>query len=152
MVFYTDLNFLLNYNRMGSWSAAPIPLGDKYKKVGFSANITGVTENGTVTITQSFGLRNLAYTAGQSVLITKASDSSIKFEGIVQSYDSGTATIVIEQLTNISGPFGIQNYTINLVGERGSKITSGNGLPNNTNGRIGDMYIDKDTGDMYIKQ
>jgi hypothetical protein len=138
---------------MGSWNSDPIPLGDKYRKVAFSADISTPVENGKLTITQSYGLRFLAYTAGQSVRVSKAADPSTYFEAIVESYDGATYTIVLSDITSVNGStWGASNYTINLVGERGSKITSGSGAPSSSAGRVGDIYIDTVTGEVYIKQ
>ena len=137
---------------MGSWNTDPIPLGDKYRKVGFSANVATPTENGKITISQSYGLRFLAYTPGQSVRVSKAADSTTYFEAIVESYDASSAQIVLSDITSVNGStWGASNYTINLVGERGSKITHGNGAPDSNSGRPGDMYIDDLTGDVYMK-
>ena len=135
---------------MSAWGE-PIPLGDKYKKAIFSANITGISEGGTVTLGSSWGLKFLAYTPGQSVRVIKASDPTSKFEAIVTSYDASNGTIILDQITNNSGTFGNANYTINLVGERGTLIKTGSGDPttNSVQGRIGDLYIDTDTGSMY---
>ncbi len=132
-----------------SWGD-PVPIGDKYKRVGFAGNLSP-TENGTISIPSSLSLKYLAYTSGQSVIVTKASSPTDKFEAIIDTYDSSLGTLTLKDITSISGSFGISNYTLNLVGERGSKITSSSGEPNPAVGRHGDMYIDTVTGLVYIK-
>jgi hypothetical protein len=136
-----------------SWGTNPVPLGDKYKRVAFSANIsTPVADTGTVTLGSSMGLKYLAYTPGQSVLIVRGGSPNDQFEAIIQSYDPSAGSMVLERPTSIIGTtFGAANYTINLVGQRGSIITQGSGPPPSTFGRPGDMYIDTDTGDVYVK-
>jgi hypothetical protein len=58
----------------------------------------------------------------------------------------------LQNPTSIVGStFGSANYTVNLVGQRGSIITQGSGPPAPTFGRPGDMYIDTNTGQVYVK-
>lgn len=133
-----------------SWGE-PTPIGDKYKRVSFYANISPPAENDSRTIGPTMGLRHLAYTAGQSVLILRGA-STDSFEAIITSYDSSAGTLVLEQITSIVGnTFGSANYTVNLVGQRGSKITQSSGAPSSTLGRPGDLYIDTVTGQVYVK-
>lgn len=135
-----------------SWGE-PVPLGDKYKRVAFYANFaTPVVDTGTVTLGPTMGLKHLAYTAGQSVLVVRGGSPADQFEAIIQSYSPSTGSMVLEKPTTIVGTtFGSANYTINLVGQRGSIITQGSGVPSLTAGRPGDMYIDTDTGQVYVK-
>jgi photosystem II stability/assembly factor-like uncharacterized protein len=135
-----------------SWGD-PVPIGDKYKRASFYANFsTPVEDTGTVTIGPTYGLRYLAYTEGQSVLIVRGGSPADQFEAIVTSYDPAEGTLVLEQPTLIVGStFGSANYTINLVGQRGGRIAQGSGPPATNFGRPGDMYIDTVTGDVYVK-
>lgn len=135
-----------------SWGD-PVPIGDKYKRASFYANFaTPVADTGTVTIGPTYGLRYLAYTAGQSVLIVRGGSPADQFEAIITSYDPASGTLVLEQPTLIVGStFGSANYTINLVGQRGGRITQSAGPPAASFGRAGDMYIDTTTGDVYVK-
>lgn len=136
-----------------SWGE-PVPLGDKYKRVVAAINLSGgntPTENGTISVGPILSLKYLAYTSGQSVLVAKAAVPTSKFEAIVDTYDPSAGTLTLKDITSLSGTFGTSNYAINLVGERGSKITSGSGAPSSTAGRVGDLYIDTVTGQVYIK-
>ena len=135
-----------------SWGV-PVPIGDKYNRVAFYANFsTPVADTGTVTIGPTMGLKYLAYTAGQAGLIVRGGSPKDQFEAIITSYDSSTGTLVLQNPTSIIGStFGSANYTVNLVGQRGSIITQGSGPPPSTFGRPGDMYIDTNTGQVYVK-
>jgi hypothetical protein len=135
-----------------SWGE-PVPIGDKYKRVAFYANFsTPTADTGTVTLGPTIGLRYLAYTVGQSVLVVRGGSPNDSFEAIIQSYNSATGAMTLERPTLISGStFGSANYTINLVGQRGAVITQGSGAPDVNFGRPGDMYIDTVTGQVYVK-
>lgn len=92
-----------------------------------------------------------SFTGGNSVII-KSQFTSSRFEAVVDSYDSSTGVMSISEITNILGDLsGIGIWTITLAGQRGSKITSGSGVPVVLVGRPGDMYIDTDTGQIYLK-
>ena len=73
----------------------------------------------------------LSYILGNSVLVVDSTSALNRLEGRVQSYDSVSGVITIDQLTNISGTFGSSVvYIVNLDGIDGPTGAAGpTGLP-----------------------
>lgn len=131
----------------------PVPLsrGKPYYSI-FSASLSPVENN---SVSANIGSK-YSFAPGNTVIITRTMNSFLKFEGIVNSYDSSTGDITIDQITNIKSGGGgswpsTGQFVITLGGERGSKITAGGSAPSSTSGREGDMYINTSTGEVYIK-
>lgn len=91
-----------------------------------------------------------SFTEGNSVIIAGRYNTGFHFEAIVGSYVADTGVMTLDEITNIVGTY-TQLCTVTLAGQRGSKIIGGNGAPNDTSGRPGDLYIDKITGEIYLK-
>lgn len=99
----------------------------------------------------------LAYTPNESVILTNLIDSSTRFEAIVNSYNIATGLISLMYITNVLGTSYTvsSNFSINLAGQRGSKWYAYPSGPTGTyasTGRIGDYYIDENTGYVYVRR
>jgi hypothetical protein len=109
-------------------------------------------EGGTQSLTVATGL---AYIPGNSVVVIDSGNTANRFEGTVQSYNSGTGALVIEGITSIRGTFGSAVYNVNLdgidgpTGATGTLIFAGTGAPSPSLGRVGDFYIDLASGLFY---
>jgi len=94
-------------------ATGPTGQGDKY----LSATTTAVTPNpvqgGSVTLTIG---SKLSYITGNSLLVINSTNSSVRFEGRVQSYNSTSGAITIGSITNILGTFTSSIYNVNLDG------------------------------------
>jgi hypothetical protein len=136
-----------------SWGTPIRITGDIYQ-TEFTANLSPI-ENGTLSISFQSLNPNLGYSTGQSALIISKSDPTNVFEAIITAISKtvgGIYTINLEQITNIKGStFGNQTYILNLTGERGKSMINGTTGPTGTQGRIGDMFLNTQTGDLYIK-
>lgn len=132
--------------------AVPLNRGKPYYAL-FTAS-PGITPVENDTITTTIGAK-YSFAPGNSVIISGQLNTLMRFEAIVSSYNASTGSITLSEITNIKtgggGSWPQSLLVITLAGERGSKITSGNGLPDSNLGRIGDMYIDSTTGNVYIK-
>lgn len=131
--------------------ATPLTRGKPYYAT-FSATLSP-TENGTITI--NIG-KKYSFSPGNTVIVSRSVNSLLTFEGLVGSYNSGTGDMTITDITNIKSGGGgswpqIGSFNISLGGQRGSLISGGNGAPSTQVGRLGDMYIDSTTGNVYIK-
>lgn len=131
--------------------AVPLTRGKPYYAT-FSATLSP-TENGTVTTNVG---KKYSFSPGNTVIISRDVNSLLRFEGIVDSYDSSTGSMSIKEITNIKTGGGgtwpqTGTFNISLGGQRGSLISSGTGAPSSSIGRSGDMYIDSTTGQVYIK-
>ena len=127
--------------------AIPLTRGKPYY-AKFSANLTPV-ENTDLEFTIP---SKHSFAAGNTVIVSGQYTSSIRFEGIVKSYNESTGNIVLESITNITGLFsGNMALQINLAGERGSRITAIPGNPPESGGRPGDIFINSTSGEIYIK-
>jgi hypothetical protein len=86
--------------------------GDKYLTA--TTLVTPVPIQGSsVTLTVD---TDLSYITGNSVLVINSASPTVRFEGLVQSYNSGSGSIVIDSITNISGTFTSSVYNVNLDG------------------------------------
>ena len=109
---------------------------------GFSGNRFNTQTVSTVTPTPTLGgtqaltvAGNLAWIAGNSLVVVQAGSSANSFEGYVQSYDAGTGALVVEGITNIRGTFGSAIYNVNLDGIDGPTGSTGpTGLQGSTGG------------------
>jgi hypothetical protein len=91
----------------------------------------------------------LAYITGNSVIFT-VTGATASFEAFVTSYDSVTGIMNINSITNIveNDFYGTNPYQVNLSGQRGSMLFTGDGAPT-INARIGDFYINSNM-DIYF--
>jgi hypothetical protein len=131
--------------------AVPITRGSPYY-VKFNVPEPGITPTENSSVSFHIGLK-YGFRAGNSVIITKETSTSDRFEGIVSAYNPLIGVLTVSELTNIRGTWsGFKgNVYINLTGERGSGILIGTGEPTTGKGREGDVYIDTATGLLYIK-
>lgn len=136
-----------------SWGTPIRITGDIYQ-VEFNANFTP-SENATISFNFQSTNPNLGYSASQSVLICSKAAPTNRFEAIITAISktiAGVYYIDLEQITNITGStFGNQTYVLNLTGERGKSMFNGTTGPTGSQGRIGDMFLDTVSGDLYIK-
>lgn len=99
---------------------------------------------------------NLQYSINNSVLITNRVFPDTRFEGIVESYDASTGSMRIHKITNVFGThyLAYDRFKINLTGERGHQWYVQTGNPNivaSVLGRFGDLYIDQESGNVFMK-
>lgn len=113
-----------------------------------SGRVSMPTENSGMIL---YGDLDLAYTEGNSVVVQNTHDPDTRFEAIISVYESTTGKIEIVRITNVYGTFyGVdEQFSINLAGTRGSNWYINMGEPTGNVGRIGDFYIDKNTGKIY---
>lgn len=105
--------------------------------------------------------RGLAYSAGNSVVITNREDPATGFEAIISEYSSSTGRATLTRITSIRGssyyeplhPSRGTNWSINLSGQRGTVWFAKNTAPTSatTQYRVGDFVIDKSTGDLWYR-
>jgi hypothetical protein len=85
----------------------------------------------------------LAYIPGNSVIFT-VTGATASFEAFVINYDTEKGILNINGITNVNSNTndftGTKQYKVNLSGQRGSMLFTGDGLPT-INARIGDFYI-----------
>ena len=85
----------------------------------------------------------LAYITGNSVIFT-VTGATASFEAFITSYDSVTGIMNINSITNVNSNTndftGTNQYEVNLSGQRGSMLFTGDGPPT-INARFGDFYI-----------
>jgi hypothetical protein len=118
----------------------------------FNANLSIPTEGSNYygfTIAQG-----LAYTINENIIIQNLSDKSLHFEAIVFAYDKNTGIISFGSVTNVTGDFSTSdnNYSINLTGARGTKWFASNSITDVTYiGRSGDLYLNFETGEVYMR-
>ena len=132
--------------------AVPITRGSPYY-VKFTVPPPGITPVENSSVSFYIGLK-YGFRPGNSVIVTKETPTSDRFEGIVSAYNpTAGGVLTISQLTNIRGTWSnfTGNISVNLTGERGSGILIGSGEPATGKGREGDVYIDTATGLLYIK-
>lgn len=100
-----------------------------------------------------FADKNLAYTINNSVIIQNTSDPSTYFEAMIGGYNRNTGRTTLINVTNIYGSnYSIgEQFSINLTGKRGTNWYFNTGPPITSIGRVGDFYINKFTGELYIK-
>lgn len=88
--------------------------GDKYATV--STTSLDVPQVHPTVINMTLGL-NLAYTAGQSIIVVNSPTES--FSAIVTSYDSGTGALVADSTSNVGTGLALANWQVNLAGTQG---------------------------------
>jgi len=93
----------------------------------------------------------LAYSTNESVILSNLNDVGTYFEGLVKAYDINTGIMRIEMITNVNGTlYGPGNiFSVNLTGQRGTKWYYSSTGPTGYIGRIGDYFIDNETGFVY---
>jgi hypothetical protein len=96
--------------------------GDRYLTATTSAITPTVTEGGSQTLPVGTGL---SYIPGNSVAVINASTPTVRFEGAVQSYNASTGQMVLQNVTNIKGPFTLSVYNVNLDGVDGPTGATG---------------------------
>ena len=143
-------------NQSGNFTGPTGPTGPRAPKYysEFQFDFVGVPVENGYAVNVPIGI-GLAYSQNESVIITNLTDPTSRFEVIIQNYNSITGIADIGKYTNILGTtYGNSIYSINLSGERGSKWYSyptGPTGPYVNTGRIGDFYIDENTGYVYVR-
>ena len=97
--------------------------GDRYYTTTQSQITPNPTEGGSQTIV--VGLY-LAYSTGNSVVVTNVNDPSESYEGRVGTYNQTSGSLTITNITNIRGtPFTLDYYDVNLDGTDGPTGSTG---------------------------
>ena len=105
--------------------------------------------------------KNLAYSRGNTVIVTSDDDPLTGFEAIIASYSKFTGTTSLRSVTNVRGSYYFEPlfpnkglvWNMNLSGQRGTRWFAENSRPKETNTqyRVGDFVIDKSTGEVWYR-
>jgi collagen type VII alpha len=143
----------LYYTRGGSCSTigptgpkGPTGFADKYNSSTTTAVSISPREGGNVLLTIDTGL---AYLSGNSVVIEDSTNSNNSFEGNVQYYNDSTGAILINNIKNILGTFGlpvVYNINLEMSGPTGTTGATG---PEGPRG-FGDKYNSSTTSAVSI--
>jgi len=105
--------------------------------------------------------RQLAYSPGNTVIITSNEDPLTGFEAIIESYSKSTGTASLRNVTSIRGstyyeplfPRRGLEWNMNLSGQRGTVWFANNTAPESTNTqyRVGDFVINKSNGEVWYR-
>ncbi len=97
--------------------------GDRYYTTTIAQITPNPTEGGSQTIVVA---PYLAYSTGNSVIVTNVNDPSESYEGRVGTYSILTGSLTITNITNIRGsPFTLDYYDVNLDGTDGPTGSTG---------------------------
>jgi hypothetical protein len=116
-------------------NTGPTGYSDKFNTMTSTAVILAPTSGGTATL--SIGT-NLAYIAGNEVVVVDSTNSLNLFSGLVSSYTPNTGTLILINITDIKGTFGSTRvYNVNLDGTTGPTGLTGNTGPTGAAGMSG---------------